>query len=406
MSGNKCFTIGLLICAVITIGCNGAQAYQKPLTPVKVERVQWSSTDDLSSGARYSAIIKPSAQVELSFRSGGYLRELYRVRGVNGQMRDVQEGDWVPKGVVLGRLREADYDNRVSQSEAQLSEARAGLQTASSQLAEAEAGLRQARADFDRAQILLESRSLTRPEFDASKARYETAQARVETARAQTEVIQARIRAAQVSVSDAKLTRQDSAIVAPMSCFLLRRNAEVGMLITPGTPAFTIVDASSVKAVFGVPDIKVKDLKVGQQISLTTEALPGVEFRGWMTRISASADAKSRVFEIELTIPNPPTQLRIGMVATLQLPGTKSEAEQKPVIPLTAVVKPKDDPNGYAVFVIEERDGKTTARKRRVTLGATYGNTITVIEGLNVSERIIVTGATIVQDGEQVRIIS
>ncbi len=400
------FTIGLLIGVVINLGCNGAQAYQKPLTPVRVERVQWSSTDDLSSGARYSAIIKPSAQVELAFRSGGYLRELYRVRGVNGQMRDAQEGDWIPKGVVLGRLRAADYDHKITQTEAQLSETRAALQTANSQLAEAEAGWRQARADFDRAQILLESRSLTRPEFDASKARFETAQARVETARAQTEVIQARIRAAQVNVADAKLAREDAAIISPMSCFLLKRNVEVGMLVTPGAPAFTIVDASSVKAVFGVPDIKVKELKAGQQISLTTEALPGVEFRGWLTRISASADAKSRVFEIELTIPNPPTQLRIGMVATLQLPGTKSETESQPVIPLTAVVKPKDDPNGYAVFVIEEQSGRTTARKRRVTLGATFGNTIAVVEGLRVSERVIVTGATIVQDGEEVRIIS
>jgi len=45
------------------------------------------------------------------------------------------------------------------------------------------------------------------------------------------------------------------------------------------------------------------------------------------------------------------------------------------------------------------------ARLRDVKLGQSYGNTVAVTEGLKEGERVLTTGVTIVNDGEQVKVI-
>ena len=76
-----------------------------------------------------------------------------------------------------------------------------------------------------------------------------------------------------------------------------------------------------------------------------------------------------------------------------------------PTPPLGAIVRARSDPNGYAVFVVEENCGASTAQLRTVEIGDIYGNTIAVTAGLKAGERIIVTGATPVSEREVVRII-
>ena len=56
--------------------------------------------------------------------------------------------------------------------------------------------------------------------------------------------------------------------------------------------------------------------------------------------------------------------------------------------------------------MVEEKDGKQIARLRdNIELGEVYGNMITVTKGVKVGEPVIVTGATLVADGQPVRII-
>jgi hypothetical protein len=62
-------------------------------------------------------------------------------------------------------------------------------------------------------------------------------------------------------------------------------------------------------AVFGVPDIMVGQMKMGDRLGVTTEAFPGQDFQGILTRIAPPADPNNRVFEVECTIPNPGNRL-------------------------------------------------------------------------------------------------
>src|SRR5204863_9108264 len=116
-------------------------------------------------------------------------------------------------------------------------------------------------------------------------------------------------------------------------------------LVAAGTPAFVLADTSSVSVRFGAPDTMLPNLKVGLALTVTSEAITGAEFHGRITSISPAADARSRVFDVEIAVPNPRNQLKSGMIAALEVPG---EPIRQPVtvVPLTAIVRSKDDPNG------------------------------------------------------------
>lgn len=396
----------LLLLAAANTACNKATAYEKPLTPVRVTGAQkFQPSGSAGEGTRYSATIRPAAPLDLAFKTGGYLRELLQVRGADGRQRSVQEGDWVAKGTVLARLREDEFANKIKAAESQVAEASATLNTAQAQLSEAETALKQTQRDLDRATALLEANSLTRPEYDAANTRHETAQAKVAAARAQTQVITARINSAKTVLAETQLAKSDAVIRAPFDCFVLKRNAEAGALIAPGAPLITLTESASVKAVFGVPDVTVAKLKQGTALTLTTEALPGLEFRGWITRLAATADARTRVFEVELTIRRPPSQLRAGMIASLLVPD--GQAESKPavtVVPLNAIVSDPSKPGSYTVVVVMQREGKAIAHRRVVKLGEAYGNLVAVTEGIQAGDQVVIVGATLIKEGEQVKV--
>ncbi len=401
--------LSLLICQSLLLfgaACNKATAaYEKPLTPVRVQAAQnYLPTGAEGGGTRYSATIKPSAQLELSFKSGGYVTELLQLRGATGQ-RAVQEGDWVGKGTVLARLRADEFSNKVKAAEAQISEAQAALAANQAQVSEADTAVKQAQRDLERATILLEASSLTRPEHEAAKTKYEVAQAKLAAARAQVQVIQARINSAKTVLAETQLAQSDAVIRAPFDCFVLRRNFETGALVAPGAPILSIAEAGEVKAIFGVPDVTVAGLRTGTALLLSSEALPGVEFKGWITRIAASADSRTRVFEVELTIPRPPSQLRAGMIASLLVPDAQAQSKPVVVVPLNAIVSDPNNPSSYTVMLVTGNKTRTIAHRRAVKLGEAYGNLIAVLEGLAASDQLIVQGAAFVKDGEQVQVI-
>lgn len=385
-------------------GCRRAESYQHPAKPVQVQQVQSYYPGGSGQGERYSANIMPSTQSELAFKFGGYLSEILQVRGAGGRLRLVQEGDTVAKGTVLARLRSDDFAAKVKQAEAQLAEAQLTTETNRAQLSEAEAALGQAERDLDRATKLLEARSLTKPEYEGAKTKVELAQAKVEAIRSQAKVIQAKIGGAQALLGEAKLAEKDASLVAPIDCYVLKRMAEPGSLVIPGRPVFVVADRNSVKATFGLPDLSLKNIGIGEPLTFTTEAIQGMEFKGWVSRISPAADPKSRVFDIEATIPRPPGQLRLGMIASLTLPTNRSAAPIT-VIPINAIVRPKQNPESYAVNVVTEKDGKQYAKQRLVKLGEAYGNMIAVTDGVTLGERVIVSGSALVADGEEIRVI-
>jgi multidrug efflux system membrane fusion protein len=392
---------------VLLAGCVTEKADEKLPTPVTVQTVQ---TYREGGSVRYSANIVPDVQVNLAFKVGGYIDEILKTRGPDGRWRDVQASDLVRKWTVLARVRASDYLAQVSQAKAQLLGREAQYAQSKAALSQAQAACDKARLDFDRASNLFSTQSLTKSDFDSAKAQLDINQAQVEQARAQIDSAREAVETAKAQLQQAEISLGDTELKAPMDAIVLKREIEVGSLVGPGAPAFVLADTSSVKAVFGVPDVLVQRARVGMPLTVTTDSIPGVEFAGRITAIAPAADIKSRVFDVEVTIPNRDRRLRAGMIASVEVKqaaeeGASASAVPLPAVPLTAIVRSDQDPSGFAVYVVEEREGKFLAHARTVELGNVHLNMIGIRSGLMPKDRIIVDGASLVRDGEQVQVL-
>jgi multidrug efflux system membrane fusion protein len=298
-----------------------------------------------------------------------------------------------------------------------LKEAITAIETSRAQLKDSEAAHERARLDYERSEALFMTESITKPEFDAAKERFDVSKAKLDAAKAQLAVAEAkvntaryqigaaesRIRTTEATVYTASIPLGDAQLRAPMSAVVIERKVEVGQLVSTGTPAFVLADLSSVKAAFGVPDLALQNFKLGDTLTMTTDAIPGTEFTGHISRVSPAADQSSRVFDVEVTIPNPEGLLKPGMIASMAVNEAGATTEF-PVVPLTAITRSKADPNAYAVLVVEETAGKHVARLRQITLGESFGNSVAVNSGVKPGEIVITTGVTQVADGEEVRV--
>jgi RND family efflux transporter MFP subunit len=361
------------LCVIVasTNGCHEpTQVAAKSPTPVHLTDVALYSS---SEGLRYSASVLPFAEAGLSFKSAGYVTEIKQVIGADGRRRDIGAGDYVGRGAILAQIRHQDLQNQLDQAAAAVTQA--------------EAQHLDAAQDYERAKALFATHSVTKPEFDQAQARFDSTLGAVDQAKAT-------LHQAQLALSDADLT-------APFSGYILARNIELGNLMAPGTVAFTIADTSAVKVGFGVPEYAVRQLRLGQEFTIHLQDDPK-EYKGRVTSIAASADEKNRVFAIEVTVANPKSYLKPGMIASLNLTGVQKAPV--PSVPLSAVVANPGAPGRYAVFVATEEVGKWTAHLREVTLGETHESDVAV-DGVKPGEKVVVVGTADLKDGDLIRVL-
>jgi RND family efflux transporter MFP subunit len=363
-----------LVASIALLGCSPKAPAEKESLPVTVQTVAMAKN---AAGSAYSANIIAETQVDVAFKVNGYVQSMLQVKGANGQLRNVQAGDSVTAGSVLAVVKDDTYRHTLAKAQSDLQSARASVAKAS--------------ADFSRYTQLLQQRIVSRADYDAVKQQNDSAAAAVGAA-------QAAVKQAQVDLDDCKLK-------APMTALVLDRRIEVGTLVSPNTVGFQIGDTSKVKVVFGVPGSIVGDLKPGTIISATTDAFPGEKFKGTISKVAAIADPNSRVFDIEATIPNSDARLRVGMIAALKLPVT-AQAASMLVVPTRAVVRPPDDPKGYAVYVAEkDAEGKMVAQLKPVKIGPVLGDQVSVESGLDAGAQVIVRGADVVFNGASINIV-
>jgi len=340
--------------------CHSDRKVEAPV-PVRVAIV---GAGDGEAGSRFTGALRPNIQVDLAFKSGGYVAEILQVKSVDGSLRNLQEGDSVRKDTVLAKVRESEYRD---------------------QSTEAQAALTKAKADFQRTAQLYENGSASKADYDAAFAAMNSTKARFQ----QTET-----------------ALHDTQIVAPMDGVILKRGIEVGQLASPSTAAFTLADIRSVKVDFGVPDGLIGKMKMGTKQAVTVSALaPHGDLEGQISRVAASADPTSRDFNVEVILANPEGSLKPGMIASLKVETAGVSAAPVLAIPIEAVVRPPGESEGFGVYEVDHQGDHAYARIRRITPGDIVGNDVAVMNGVKAGDEIIISGNTLVQEGQEVRVV-
>ena len=373
MPGNRSSTPLVLVFLSVAGALSGcsheSQMLSQPPRAVRLANV--AALQMTGETLRYSASILPYAQVDLMFRSSGYVTNVRQVRGADGRTRNIGTGDYVEQGLTLAHIRREDLQNQVAQAQAQLDQATAQHTKADQ--------------DFQRAKALYSTQSLTKPDYDQSEAAFNASQAAMDNAKA--------------AFLQAELLLGDSELKAPFSGYILSRNIDLGSLVSPSTSSFTIADIDRVKVTFGAPDYVLSRVRLGQELTIQTEN-DAAPVKGRVTSISPAADIRNRIFAVEVTVSNRDRHLKPGMIASISL----GEVPRPSIsIPLSAIV-PSLEPDHFAVMVAQQRGGMLVANLRKVQLGTTHDNSVAV-EGVQPGERVVSVGAQLLKDGDPIQVI-
>jgi RND family efflux transporter MFP subunit len=238
-------------------------------------------------------------------------------------------------------------------------------------LDQAQAVRQQAETDLKRFTALLESRTLTRAEFDNA---------------------QAKARVAQAAVIEAETLLSYTRITAPFDGVITRKHADVGDLAAPGKPLLEMEDATALRLEADVPEAVVGRLKLSDKLPVRIAAV-GTELLGVVSEIAPAADPNSRTFLVKLDLSGSPG-LRAGQFGRVSMPVGETTALR---VPASAVVQ-----RGQMEILFVVADGK--ARLRLVKTGKRIGSEVELVSGVEAGEKIVVEGAAGLVDGQPVEV--
>ncbi len=273
-----------------------------------------------------------------------------------------ESGQWVKEGDVLVEL-----DTRQERA----------------QLAQYEAQRDLAHINYGRTQQLVQEGVIARNEYDNVTAQQKLTEAQV-----------GEIRAA----------IQRKTIRAPFSGVLGIRQINLGQYLAAGQAVVPLQSLNPIYVNFGVPQQEVGKLGIGRTLHITSDDLPGMEFMGRVNALDSIVDPSTRNITVQATLGNPRNRLRPGMFVQVAL-GTGANTDVI-ALPASAI---NYAPYGDSVFIVTDlKDAKGNSyrgvRQQIVKLGASRGDQVGVVSGLNPGDEVVSSGVFKLRTGMAVQV--
>ena len=437
--------ITLAVIVIAAVGVYASTVYGKRgVVTVQTGKVV---KQDLTSLVTASGEIKPKNYINIGANAIGRITDLL-----------VKEGVRVQKGQLLARIESVQPEAEVQAQKANISAAESDSTAAEASLKAADenihtmaasierdkADLARMKSDLDRAESLFKEQLMARQDFDSRKFAYEAqvaavraSETRLTQARAQREQQAAQLASSQrrITMARANLIRVNDALqkynsFAPLDGVVTNLPVRVGETVVPGlqnqngTLIMTIADMSLITAEVKVDETDIVNVKLGQVVDITIDAIPNKTFKGHVTEIgntailrssgmaasqSAISSQEAKDFKVVVALDSPPEEVRPGLSCTakittatrqnvLTIPIQALTVRQRgdlepPAKPGTAAAATKSDPAAekakkeelQGVFVINGEK----AQFREVKTGITGATDIEVLSGLKDGDEIV-----------------
>jgi RND family efflux transporter MFP subunit len=333
---------------------------------------------------------KPPVAVEAAVAGEGTLTEAIEVVGslepklaadlrseVSGTVIEVAVTEWVPvrKGALLARLDPREYE--------------AARAAARASLLQAEAGENRAVREEERTEKLRAAGLATEQMLDDARTAREAAVAAKASAKALLDAAEYRL--------------EKTAIRAPFDGVVASRSIHVGDYVESmgaPKPLFRVVDNRMLDLTVTVPSTRSASLRPGQRLVFTTDALPGRSFSGTVAHVSPVVEEATRTVRVLAEVPNEEGVLRGGLFVSGRIEVGDREGVLQ--LPRAAFLEWDVARATGALFVVEGE----IAKRRVVGTGASAGDAIEILSGLEAGERVVTRGAFNVRDGDRVRVVS
>ena len=234
----------------------------------------------------------------------------------------------------------------------------------------------------DRAQQQLEIHAISQGDFDAADAD---------------------LKAKAAAVQQAAAVVAKKRLSAPFNGRVGLITTSPGAYINSGVSVVTLQQMDQLYADFYLPQREMGALKQGQKVTLALDTFPGQPFEGKVTAVNPKVDGSTRNIQIEATVPNPKHQLLPGMFASVSM--EVGAPERHITLPQTAVTY---NPYGATVFIakkgqVKDKDGKLVdglvAQQVFVTTGATRGDQVAIVKGLDEGAVVVTSGGLKLRNG-------
>lgn len=341
------------LAGLVLAGCSRPAPPPEPVRAVKVIEV---GLRPLDSSAEFSAEVRARVESRLGFRVAGKITR-----------RQAELGQHVQAGQVLAQLDPQDYQLQADAARAQAVAAQTQRDLAA--------------ADLKRYRELRAQNFISGAELERREASHKSAQAQLEQAQAQV--------AAQGN--QARYTT----LVADVAGVVTGIDAEVGQVVSAGTPVVRIAQDGARDVVFSVPEDKAPLLRPGAAVQVRGWT-PGEELEGKVREVAASADPVTRTYLVKVQI-DAATAPPLG--ATVYARPQALSAQGAPVIKLPTSAL-RQEGSGSAVWVLDM--DSMSVRSQPVQLGPVDGNEAVVTEGLAPGQRVVTAGVHVLAPGQKV----
>lgn len=263
-------------------------------------------------------------------------------------------GEKVPVGKVMLEVRSSE------------------LSALQSDIISSQADLTVAERDLRSAQTLYESNMLSEKEYLEAQAKYRQANATHEKNKAD------------IGVYGVNMNGGMFGITAPMSGYVIAKNASPGSTVSAGSdPFFAIADLSSVWVIVNIYANNLQFVKEGMETEVTSVSYPNEFFKGKIEMISQVFDPEDRVLKARIILTNKDLKLKPEMSVMVKL---KSQEDKHLVaIPSDAMIF---DENNYYVVVREGGPGQFKVKK--VEIYERNSQTVFLFSGLEADEDVVI----------------
>lgn len=189
---------------------------------------------------------------------------------------------------------------------------------------------------------------------------------------------------------------EKSRIKAPITGTVDAVVVKVGENISPGLPAFRVVNNNDLKIQAQVSEAYVTDIKKGDKALVDVSEL-GKQVEARVTFVGRTIDRLSRTFTVEVQLPSDPN-LRSNMTATVRIVFDSNPSAV--VVPVNIIQQINDE---KVVYIAEQKGKNMVATRKVVTIEGVYGN-LAQVQGLNAGDRVITVGYQGLNDGDYIKI--
>ncbi len=257
--------------------------------------------------------------------------------------------------------------------------AKLGLQQAEANLESARVSAEKRKRDYNRFQELHENGDMSRNEFES-----------INLAKTGAEAL---LIAAEATVGMSRRALKETQVRMPYKGRLSARMIEVGQSLIPGTPVAEVVQINPIKLKVGVPENEIVQIHPGQKVSIRTIGWRDRVFSGKVTAVGIAADLVTRLFPVEVQIPNRDGALIPGMAASGEI--ILRTHENSISLPRNAVNI--DDKYATAYFVENGR-----AVRREIIPGASNNGQLLVEWGADPGDTVVVVGQDALKPDQKV----